>query len=99
MRVGAARACDSQGSLPKRDELGVPYQLNVAPAARRHLVGAALLKAAFERSARGCRLYCCWCAQDLPAIKFREAMGLVPLAFRAASDKKRHNGVARVHIL
>ena len=78
----------------KRDELGIVYQLNVAPEARRHLVGAALLKAAFERSAYGCRLYCCWCAQDLPANRFWEAMGFVPLAFRAGSDKKK-----RVHIL
>ena len=77
----------------KRDELGVVYQLNVAPEARRHLVGAALLRAAFERSAYGCRLYCCWCAQDLPANKFWEAMGFAPLAFRAGSDRK-----GRVHI-
>ena len=78
----------------KRDELGVVYQLNVTPEARRHLVGAALLRAAFARSAYGCRLYCCWCAQDLPANRFWEAMGFVPLAFRAGSDKKK-----RVHIL
>ena len=77
----------------KRDELGVVYQLNVAPAARRHLVGAALLRAAFDRSAYGCKLYCCWCAQDLPANRFWEAMGFVPLAFRAGSRKK-----SRVHI-
>ena len=77
----------------KRDELGVVYQLNVAPEARRHLVGAALLRAAFDRSAYGCRLYCCWCAKDLPANRFWEAMGFAPLAFRAGSDRK-----GRVHI-
>ena len=77
----------------KRDELGVVYQLNVVPEARRMLVGAALLKEAFERSAYGCRLYCCWCAQDLPANRYWESMGFVPVAFRAGSDKKR-----RVHI-
>ena len=77
----------------KRDELGVVYQLNVVPEARRMLVGAALLKEAFERSAYGCKLYCCWCAQDLPANRFWESMGFVPVAFRAGSDKKR-----RVHI-
>ena len=77
----------------KRDELGVVYQLNVEPGGQRGYVGAALLKAAFERAAYGCRLYCCWCAQDLAANKFWEAMGFVPLAFRAGSDKKK-----RVHI-
>jgi hypothetical protein len=80
----------------KRDELGVIYQLNVVPAAQRGLIGAFLLKAAFERSAYGCRLYCCWCAQDLKANEFWEAMGFVPLAFRAGGagrGKKK-----RVHI-
>jgi len=55
------------------------------------------LKAQFERSAYGCKLYCCWCAQDLAANKFWEAMGFVPLAFRTggtASGKKP----ARMHI-
>jgi hypothetical protein len=52
-----------------------------------------LLKAQFDRSAYGCKLYSCWCAQDLPANYFWEAMGFVPLAYRAGSDKK-----SRVHI-
>ena len=77
----------------KRDELGVVYQLCVVGSIQRKLVGAALLKAVFDRSAYGCRLYCCWCAQDLAANYFWEAMGFVPLAFRAGSDRKR-----RVHI-
>jgi hypothetical protein len=81
----------------KRDELGVVYQLCVDRDRQRGLVGAALLKAAFERSAYGCRLYCCWCAQDLAANKFWEAMGFVPLAFRAGSEKKGRGG--RTHIL
>src|SRR5690606_28872228 len=51
----------------KRDELGVIYQLCVVPGERRKLVAGALLKAQFDRSAYGCRLYCCWCAQDLQA--------------------------------
>ena len=78
----------------KRDELGVVYQLCVDGGRQRGLVGAALLRAAFERSAYGCRLFCCWCAQDLPANRFWEAMGFVPLAFRAGSERK-----SRVHIL
>ena len=47
----------------KRDELGVVYQLCVAPGVQRKLVGAALVKAAFERfkkleprAARGARV-------------------------------------------
>jgi len=51
------------------------------------------LKAQFERSAYGCKLCCCWCAQDIAANKFWEAMGFVPLAFRAGSEKK-----SRVHV-
>jgi ribosomal protein S18 acetylase RimI-like enzyme len=77
----------------KRDELGVIYQLCVDPAAQRTLIGATLLKAVFERSAYGCRLFCCWCAQDLPANRFWEAMGFVPIAFRGGSTAKK-----RVHI-
>jgi hypothetical protein len=67
--------------------------MNVVPGKQRSLVGAALLKAQFERSAYGCRLYCCWCAQDIDANRFWEAMGFVPLAFRAGSEKRD-----RVHI-
>ncbi len=77
----------------KRDELGVIYQLCVAPDHQRGLIGASLIKAVFERSAYGCRLYCCWCAQDLAANHFWESLGFVPIAFRAGSTGKR-----RVHI-
>ena len=77
----------------KRDDVGIVYQVNVAPQFRRSLVAAMLLKAQFDRSAWGCRLYCCWCARDLEANRFWEAMGFVPLAYRAGSEKK-----ARVHV-
>ena len=77
----------------KHDDIGIIYQINIAERHRRSLVAATLLKAQFERSAYGCKLYCCWCAQDLDANRFWEAMGFVPLAFRAGSEKK-----ARVHI-
>jgi ribosomal protein S18 acetylase RimI-like enzyme len=77
----------------KRDELGVIYQLCVAPGHQRGLIGATLLKEVFARSAYGCKLYCCWCAQDLSANHFWESMGFVPIAFRAGSTGKR-----RVHI-
>ena len=80
----------------KRDDVGIIYQMNVEPGRQRGLVGATLLRAQFERSAYGCRLYCCWCAQDLPANRFWESMGFVPLAVRAGSDKKRRGG--RTHI-
>jgi ribosomal protein S18 acetylase RimI-like enzyme len=77
-----------------RDELGVIYQICVDPKYRRMLVGAHLLKARFETSAYGCKLYCCWCAQDLTeSNRFYESMGFVPLAFRAGSEKR-----SRVHI-
>ncbi|HLL88915.1 MAG TPA: GNAT family N-acetyltransferase [Tepidisphaeraceae bacterium] len=66
----------------KRDDVGVIYQINVIPEYRRSLVAATLLQAQFGRSAYGCKLYCCWCAQDLDANRFWESMGFVPLAFR-----------------
>ena len=90
----------------KRDELGVIYQLCVAPGHQRGLIGATLVKEVFARSAYGCRLYCCWCAQDLEANYFWESLGFVPIAFRAGG-KGRTSGRAcperasasrRVHI-
>ncbi len=82
----------------KRDDVGIIYQINIAEGKRRGFIGAALLKAQFERSAYGCRLYCCWCAQDIEANHFWEAMGFVPLAFRTGSRAKGPKGTARVHI-
>jgi hypothetical protein len=73
----------------KRDDVGIIYQINVEPGRWRGLVGASLLKAQFERSAWGCKLYCCWCAQDIEANRFWEAMGFVPLAYRAGSARKK----------
>jgi hypothetical protein len=77
----------------KRDDVGIIYQMNVVPGRRRSLVGATLVKAMFDRAAYGCRLFCCWCAQDIEANHFWEALGFVPLAFRAGSREK-----GRVHI-
>src|SRR5688572_33420086 len=85
--------CISRDQYFKRDDVGIVYQLNVAPERQRGLVGAALLKATFERAAYGCKLFCCWCAQDIEANYFWESMGFVPLAFRAGSREK-----GRVHI-
>jgi len=73
--------------------VGIVYQVNVAPMRQRNLVGAELIRAVFERAAYGCRLFCCWCAQDIAANRFWEAMGFVPLAYRAGSAAK-----GRVHI-
>ena len=77
----------------KRQEVGVVYQMAVAKAHRRATVGATLLKSLFESWAYGTRLCCAWCAQDLPANRFWEAMGFVPLAYRAGSA-----GKGRVHV-
>ena len=82
----------------RRDEVGYVTQINVRPEWRRSLVAAALLRAQFERSAYGCRLYCCWCAQDLRANEFWEAMGFVPIAFRTGSRTKGRKGTPRMHI-
>ena len=82
----------------KRDDVGIIYQMNVLPGRHRKLVGATLLKAQFERSAYGCKLYCCWCAQDIAANQFWEAMGFVALAFRTGSRTRGAKGTPRVHI-
>ena len=79
----------------KRDDVGIIYQMNVLPGKQRGYVGAALLKEQFERSAYGCRLFCCWCAQDLEANHFWESLGFVPLAFRTGSRRSVKGGSAR----
>lgn len=85
----------------KREDCGYVSQLNVAPNKHRGLVGAALIQAMFERVPYGVRLFCCWCAQDLEANHFWEALGFVPLAFRSGSRGKAHGGTrkeTRMHI-
>jgi hypothetical protein len=81
----------------KHDDVGIIYQMNVLPDRQRGFVAASLLKAQFERSAYGCKLYCCWCAQELAANKFWEAMGFVPLAFRTGGTGTGKKP-ARMHI-
>jgi hypothetical protein len=80
--------CMSSNRYLKRDELGVIYQMNVMPGKQRKLVGAMLLKEVFERAPYGCKLFCCWCRQDLSANYFWESMGFIPLAFRADAKGK-----------
>lgn len=83
----------ARDSYNGRDDVGVIYQLNVTPHRQRHLVGASLVRATFERAAYGCRLFCCWCAQDIHAGYFWQSVGFVPLAFRTGS-----RGRQRTHI-
>lgn len=85
--------CISSDQYSGRDDVGIVYQLNVLPMRQRHLIGAALIKAVFERAAYGCRLFCLWCAQDIQANYFWESIGFVPLAFRTGSASKQ-----RIHI-
>ena len=85
--------CIGHDQYFKRDDCGIIYQLNVVPDRRRSLIGATLIKAMFDRAAYGCKLFCCWCAQDIEANYFWESIGFVPLAFRAGS-----RGKGRVHI-
>ncbi len=77
----------------KREDVGVVYQMAVAEHLRRSNVAATLLKALFASWPYGTRLCCAWCAQDLAANRFWEAMGFVALAYRAGSA-----GKGRVHI-
>jgi hypothetical protein len=85
--------CIGNDQYFKRDDVGIIYQMNVVPGERRKLVGATLIKAIFDRAAYGCRLFCCWCAQDIEANYFWESLGFIPLAFRVGSREKD-----RVHI-
>lgn len=83
----------------RRDDCGIIFQLNVAPGSQRHLIGATLIREVFQRAAYGCRLYSCWCAQDIAANRFWEAMGFVPLAFRTGSREGRsRRDQPRIHI-
>jgi hypothetical protein len=85
--------CVAKDQYLKRDDVGIVYQLNVLPLRQRNLIGATLVKAAFERAAYGCKLFCCWCAQDIQANWFWESIGFLPLAFRTGSRSKQ-----RTHI-
>jgi hypothetical protein len=87
--------CIGNDQYFKRDDVGIIYQLNVAPGKQRGYIGAVLLKAMFERAAYGCKLFCCWCAQDIEANYFWQAMGFVPLAFRTGSRTKGKGAGAR----
>ena len=80
--------CIAVDRYMKQDHVGQFIQLNVAPGSRRGLVGAALVRAAFERSAWGVKLFGLWCRQDLAANRFWESLGFVPLAFRTAGFAK-----------
>ena len=81
--------CIARDQYMKRDDVGVIYQLNVLPLRQRHLIGASLIKACFERAAYGCKLFSCWCAQDIQANYFWESIGFIPLAFRTGSRAKQ----------
>ena len=85
--------CIGNDQYFKRDDVGIIYQMNVVPQRQRGLIGATLVKAMFDRAAYGCRLFCCWCAQDIEANYFWESLGFVPLAFRTGSERR-----SRVHI-
>src|SRR5204862_887042 len=85
--------CIGNDQYFKRDDVGIIYQMNIVPAKQRGLIGATLVKAMFDCAAWGCKLFCCWCAQDIEANRFWESLGFIPLAFRAGSRGKQ-----RVHI-
>lgn len=95
---GPVGYCIGNDQYFKRDDCGIIYQLNVMPQEQRGFIGATLVKAMFDRAAYGCRLFCCWCAQDIDANYFWESIGFVPLAFRAGSRTKGAGGRPRVHI-
>lgn len=81
----------------KRGDVGIIYQVCVMPQFRRTLAAATLLQAQFDKSAYGTKLYCCWCKQSLEANHFWEAMGFVPLAFRAGGRSGKKGDAPKVH--
>jgi hypothetical protein len=92
--------CISQDQYCGRDDVGIVYQLNVLPLKQRNLIGASLVKHVFEKAARGCRLFSCWCAQDIQANFFWESIGFLPIAFRTGSRLKQRTHIfwqKRVH--
>ncbi len=90
--------CIGRDTYFKREDVGIVYQLVVASGSKRKLVGAALIQELFERVAYGCKLFCCWCAQDLDANWFWESMGFAPIAFRTGSPGSGKSKAARIHI-
>lgn len=72
-----------------RDDVTICYQLAVAPAHFRRLIGASLVASWIESLPYGMRLAGCWCAQDLPANNFWEACGFQALAWRTGSRIKQ----------
>ena len=93
--------CLSQDRYFRRDDCGLVSQLNVVQTKQRGLIGATLIKEVFHRASYACKLFSCWCAQDLEANYFWESLGFVPLAFRTGSRKvKRVDGTVgpRIHI-
>ncbi|MEM9752264.1 MAG: hypothetical protein AAF916_02655 [Planctomycetota bacterium] len=76
--------CMGVDKYMQQGHVGIIYQMCVSRTFRRSLVAATLLQARLDTSAYGTTLYSCWCRQDLEANRFWEAMGFVPVAFRAA---------------
>ena len=76
-----------------RQHVGIIYQACVEYDAQRRAIGTALVTHYLARMPQTTKLIGLWCAQDLEANYFWEAVGFRPLAYRAGSRKKE-----RVHI-
>lgn len=72
-----------------RDDVSICFQLAVAPAHHRRLIGASLVAAWLEALPFGMRLAVCWCAQDLPANHFWASVGFRAMAWRTGSRTKQ----------
>ena len=89
----------SRDSYSGRTDVGAIYQVAVDSEYRRQCVAAAMVAEVFRRAAYGCRLFCCWCAQDLEgANRFWESLGFVPIAFRTGGRGKLGKGKPRQHV-
>jgi hypothetical protein len=73
----------------KREDVGVIYQMNIAPGSRGSFVASHLLRRVWDTWPWGVKLCGLWCAQDLKANYFWEKCGFKPIAFRAGSPRKK----------
>ncbi|MEM1097365.1 MAG: hypothetical protein AAGH92_01125 [Planctomycetota bacterium] len=79
--------CIASDTYFKREDVGVIYQMNIAPGSRRSFVASNLLQRVWETWPWGVKLCGLWCAQDLKANHFWEKCGFRPIAFRAGSSR------------
>lgn len=86
--------CIAADKYFKREDTGIIYQMNIAPApgsgngpgGRRKYIASNFLQRVWDTWPWGVKLCGLWCAQDLEANKFWEKCGFKAIAFRAGGS-------------